>query len=112
MATQLWGDWKVEKGKINYLLQEIGQVDGVFIRNGSEYAPEEAVSHLKMKLDNAMSSWFAPNQEDWTAEMFIEKLASESSFSGKPYQIKLHNGQTFLSKDWLAKKLTQYSNSQ
>lgn len=38
-----------------------------------------------MKLKWVMNSWFAPDREEWTAEMFIEKLAPRSSLSGMPY---------------------------
>jgi len=83
-------------------------VDGVFVRNGSEHQPNDAVAHLKMKMENAMNSWFAPNKENWTAEMFIKKLASKSSLSGKPYLIKYRNGKTVLSSKWLTEKLNSY----
>ncbi|MBU2515816.1 DUF5329 domain-containing protein [bacterium] len=101
----VWGNWKVEKTRIDYLLQEIGKLEGVFVRNGTEHSPAEAVTHLKMKMERAMDSWFAPNKEEWTAEMFINRLASESSLSGKPYQIKYRDGRTVNSRDWLYKKL-------
>ncbi len=107
----VWGDWKKEEVRINYLLKEISRVEGVFVRNGTEYPPEEAVTHLKMKMERAMDSWFAPDREEWTAEMFIDKLASESSLSGKPYQIKTNDGQVFNSRDWLYDKLNKYQNS-
>lgn len=104
----LFGDWPEEEKKIQYLIREVGSLDGMFIRNGDEHPPEKAVSHLKMKLDNAMNSWFAPKKDEWTAKMFIEKVASESSFSGDPYQIKLKNGTLISAKEWLYKALNQY----
>jgi len=103
----LFAGWEQEQVKINYLLSEINQVNGVFVRNGTEYPPDKAVAHLRMKLDNALDSWFSPSQDKWTVEMFINKIASKSSLSGKAYQIKLKNGQTTNAADWLYDKLEQ-----
>jgi len=111
-ASPLWADWNAEEEKINFLLTEIGQVDGMFIRNGSEYAPEEAVAHLKMKMENAMNSWFAPEKDEWTAEMFINKIASKSSFSGKLYQIRFKSGQIVNTGEWLHERLKDFKASQ
>ncbi len=108
LTVPLKADWKTEKAKIEYLLQEISMVEGVFVRNETEHAPQEAVEHLRMKIKRAMESWFAPKKEKWTAEMFIDKLASKSSLSGKPYQIKLNDGRVINSRDWLNRKLKQF----
>jgi hypothetical protein len=43
-----------------------------------------------------------------TAELFIERLASKSSFSGKPYKIECPGGDTVLSGDWLTARLQEY----
>lgn len=45
-------------------------------------ACEEAVSHLRLKLGNTR------NRID-TAEQFIDKVASSSSITGKPYIVKI-----------------------
>lgn len=104
-ASPAWADWSKEKVRINYLIYEIEQLDGVFIRNGKEYCPEQASAHIRMKLKNAMISWFAPEKDRWTAELFIEKIASKSSISGQPYQIKFQTGQTVDAGDWLRERL-------
>lgn len=104
-------DWKQEEQKINFLLDQIARVDGVFVRNGTEHTPKQAVEHLRMKMDRAMNSWFAPKKETWTAELFIQKLASQSSITGKPYQIKFHNGRSVNSGVWLLKKLRDFPRS-
>jgi Family of unknown function (DUF5329) len=105
VAFPLKGEWSLEQQRIELLLVEISKVEGVFIRNGTEHPPLQAVDHLRTKLQRAMSSWFAPDKEDWTAEMFIDKLASKSSLSGKPYQIRFNSGITVNTHDWLLKKL-------
>ena len=103
-----FAEWKMEKTKIDFLLHSIAEIDGVFIRNDSEHTAKEAVSHLRMKLERGMNSWFAPDKEEWTAEMFIDKLASKSSLSGKPYKIKFSDGRMVLSKEWLYEKLKSF----
>jgi hypothetical protein len=103
-------DWNVEKSRIKFLINEVKQVQGSFIRNGREYLPAEAAAHLKMKLERAMGSWFAPDKDQWTAELFIEKIASKSSISGKPYQIKFNNGYTINAGDWLRERLNDFGN--
>lgn len=107
-TSSLWADWNEEELKINFLLEQVGQVDGYFIRNGTDHSPESAVAHLKMKMEKAMSSWFAPDKDKWTAEMFIDKIASKSSFSGKPYQIRFKSGQIVNTGEWLNERLKEF----
>lgn len=97
-----------EQSKIDYLLKQIEKSEAIFIRNGKEHPSEAAVKHLKMKLDSAKNSWFAPDESKWTAIMFIEKIASKSSMSGKPYLIKVKDKKV-KAKDWLMNKLKQYN---
>ncbi len=108
LALPVVGDWDEERGKIAYLLEQIGQVEGAFIRNGTAHQPKEAVAHLEMKLNRALNSWFAPDKEEWTAGMFIEKLASKSSVSGKPYQIQFADGRRVNAREWLSRKLKAF----
>ena len=42
-----------------------------------------------------------------TAEEFIERAATESSFSGKPYEVRCNGGATMTSNQWLRKELTR-----
>jgi hypothetical protein len=109
-AAPALADWNVEKARIDYLIHEVEQVQGSFIRNGREYLPAEAAAHLQMKLEQAMGSWFAPDKDQWTAELFIEKIASKSSISGKPYQIKFNDGLIIEAGDWLRERLNDFGN--
>ncbi len=111
-ATPLWADWNEEQAKIDFLLDEIDTVEGVFIRNNTEYPPGKAVEHLKMKMEKAMQSWFAPDKDKWTAETFIEKIASKSSMSGKPYKIRFKTGETVNAGEWLHKRLENFNKKQ
>lgn len=107
-AVPLRADWPVEEEKIDFLLDQIGQVDGYFVRNGNDHSPESAVSHMRMKMDKAMNSWFAPDKDKWTAEMFIDKVASKSSMSGKPYKIRFKSGKIVNTGPWLRERLKEF----
>jgi len=109
LSAHLFADWPQEGKKINFLLSEISRLDAVFVRNDSDHTPEEAVSHLRMKLERARKSWFAPAREKWTVEMFIDRIASKSSLSGKPYLIRFKDGKTVLAREWLVERLNEWS---
>lgn len=80
---------------ISSMLEGLAQKkDLIFVRNGDEHTCDEAVSHLRLKLGNTR------NRID-TAEQFIDKVASSSSITGKPYIVKMpgksdENAQPFL----------------
>lgn len=72
-----------EEARINAMLEGLAQKkDLIFVRNGDEHTCDEAVSHLRLKLGNTR------NRID-TAEQFIDKVASSSSITGKPYIVKM-----------------------
>jgi hypothetical protein len=89
-----------EEQKIEALILAVEKLDGTFIRNGEEHSSGEAAAHLRLKVSNAKKSIFSFGKE-WTAEEFIDKLATKSSLSGIAYEIKLKNGKRYLSADWL-----------
>ena len=76
-----------EQLRIDALLAAIDRESTlIFIRNGSEHTVQEAVSHLKLKLRRA-------GNRISTAEEFIDHLATDSSFSKKPYQVRRPGGE-------------------
>ena len=87
-----------EQAKIDWLLEEVRNSKAVFIRNGKEYDATKAVSHLKGKL------LFAGSRVQ-TAKQFIVGLASNSSESGKPYEIRLSDGKQLKLGEWLLDRL-------
>src|SRR5690349_1075393 len=67
-----------ETQKIEQLITAVRELkDASFVRNGKEYTAAEAADHLQSKWDKA-------KDQITTAAMFIEKIASKSSASGKP----------------------------
>jgi hypothetical protein len=84
-----------EAQKIEALIQAVANLEGaVFIRNATEHAPKAAADHLRLKWRNA-------GRRVKTAPDFIRYCASESSMSGKPYEIRLKDGRTVQARDWL-----------
>ncbi|WP_109022116.1 DUF5329 family protein [Leptospira kobayashii] len=100
-----------EEQKIESLILSVQKLDGVFIRNGEEHGAKEAAEHLRYKLNSAKKSIFAPDPKDWTAKLFIEKVASKSFLSGEVYKIKLKDGKTVTSQSWLEVELKKINDS-
>jgi hypothetical protein len=92
-----------ETQKIESLITSVETLKGaVFIRNGSEYSGAQAAHHLRMKWDSAGS-------KVKTADDFITYCASESSFSGKKYQIRFADGTTVNSEEYFRAQLKKIS---
>jgi hypothetical protein len=67
--------------EIDYLLGTVASSDCLFIRNGKEYAGADAQKHLQMKRERGRKYYDSSDE-------FIERIASKSSWSGKPYRIR------------------------
>ena len=71
-----------EKEKIESLIKHIeGLKDATFVRNDSDYDAKTAARFLRGK-------WRAQEKNIKTATDFVDKAASVSSTSGKPYVIR------------------------
>jgi len=86
LANGAQGMPAAEEAKAQALLARVQTAQGaVFIRNGTEYGSANAAEFLRRKC-----------VKDWgkmaNAREFINTCASQSSTSGKPYQIKLAGG--------------------
>jgi len=91
-----------EDARIEYLLAVVASLqDAQFIRNGTAYDSAAAVKHMRAKLQFA-------GLHVKTAEDFIRYCASESSVSGKPYEIRFPDGRVVLSADFLRQKLAEF----
>ncbi len=92
---------EVANREIEVVLSAISHSNAQFIRNGTAYAAPEAIAHLRMKLNYA-------GERVKTAEDFIDGIASKSSLSGQPYQIKNSNGLSEPSGPWMHRILDAY----
>ena len=89
--------------EINYLLDfvEISGCD--FYRNGSWNDSVQAQGHLRNKYDYLSSQNRIEKAED-----FIQKAASKSSLSGRPYEVRCGVCTTLTSNEWLHAVLARY----
>jgi hypothetical protein len=91
-----------EKQKIEALIHQVNDLkDASFIRNGSTYNSGHAATFLRRK-------WQANQSEVRTARDFVDKVASISGTSGKPYLIRFKDGKEIHSRDFLLAKLKSF----
>ena len=83
--------------EIQALIQAVAESECEFNRNGSRHSAEAAAEHLELKYSRGKR--YADS-----AEAFIERLASKSSWSGKPYQM-ICDGEIQPAGDWLTMRL-------
>ena len=87
-----------EEQKVNRLITYVRTLEGAtFIRNSSEYKPEQAAGHLQSK-------WQKHSDRVKTAEGFITELATRSS-SGTPYTIRFKDGTVLTTREVLQQEL-------
>ncbi len=70
----------VENHEIDYLLSYLAESGCIFVRNGDEHGAKEARDHLEMKYNRV-------KKRIKTADNFIDRIASKSSMSRKPYEV-------------------------
>jgi hypothetical protein len=88
-----------EMRKIALLLEHVKNMEGAtFVRNGSDHSPKDAAEHLESKLA-------AANRENMTAPGFIDIIASKSLVTDEVYTIRLKDGSTVPTGEYLRKEL-------
>lgn len=96
-VTAASGVAHASEAEIERLLQFVGTSGCSFERNGSMHAPAEAEAHLRRKLA-------ATSGRITDANTFIDRVASKSSWTGRPYHVDCAN-QELLARDWLYAEL-------
>jgi hypothetical protein len=94
------------KAEIDHLFSYLEKSGCQFSRNGSWYAPSDAVNHLQRKYQYLLDKNLVSSSED-----FIARAASESSMSGKPYLVKCGNAAPMESAMWFRRELIVYRQS-
>ena len=89
--------------EIRALIQEVADSGCEFNRNGSLHSAEAAAEHLELKYSRG-------KRYANSAEAFIDRLASKSSWSGKPYQM-ICDGEVHPAGDWLTSTLATIRSS-
>jgi hypothetical protein len=87
--------------EIEYLLTAIGSSQCIFTRNGKDHTSDSAEAHLRMKYGKA-------RRHIADADEFIDRLASESSWTGVAYSIDCQGSEKLTSREWLTKRLNTY----
>lgn len=88
------------EAEIQYLLAFVADSHCDFIRNGTSHDSAEAADHLRLKYRRG-------SKYAGSAEQFIDRLASESSWTGKPYTVNC-GGHIEHAGDWLRRALADY----
>ena len=88
------------RAEVDALLSHLQASGCEFNRNGSWYAGADAKTHLLKKLDYLEGKDLVK-----TAEQFIERGASGSSMSGKPYLVRCAGKAPVESAKWLTAEL-------
>ena len=91
------------QAEVDHLLATMGQSGCSFFRNGHWYGAEAAQSHLRSKYDYLVSAG-----QVTTADQFIDKAATQSSFSGQAYRVRCSDGKELPSRDWLREQLKTF----
>lgn len=86
--------------EIEQLFSALQQSNCQFQRNGSWYDAAKAADHLRQKYDYLRKRDLAP-----TTELFIERAGTQSSASGKPYQVRCGNAAPVPSQQWFGQQL-------
>ncbi|MEE4661548.1 MAG: DUF5329 domain-containing protein [Halieaceae bacterium] len=87
-------------GEVDYLLQYVADSGCTFIRNGNEYDAPRAAAHLTLKYQRG-------KQHVESAEQFINRLASASSWTQTPYRVRCGRDEE-TSQVWLQRALSDY----
>lgn len=86
--------------EVDQLITALGQSGCQFQRNGTWYPAAEAQSHLRRKYD-----YLRKRDMVASAEQFIERAGTQSSMSGKAYQVRCPGKPVVTSAVWLNAKL-------
>lgn len=101
-CAAVYADDATMDAEIDFLLKSVAESDCVFIRNGKEHGGAAARDHLQMKRERGRKYYD-------TTEQFIERIASKSSWSGKPYRIRRGDSEEDASA-WFTRTLESFRN--
>jgi hypothetical protein len=88
--------------EIRALIDELGSSDCSFERNGRWHDAAEAQAHVRRKY-----AWLQRRGLVKSAEQFIERAASRSSVSGRPYHVRCPGQPTVESGAWFRTRLAR-----
>jgi hypothetical protein len=86
--------------EIGYLIQRVADSGCIYVRNGTEHDAADAADHLRLKYKRG-------NRYADTAENFIDRLATKSSWTGEPYILRCGD-ESEPAGAWLHRELATY----
>jgi len=89
------------QAEIDHLIRYITESPCLFIRNGTEHAAGDALTHIMKKYE-----YF--REEIDSAEVFIDRCASKSILSGKPYRVRCPGREPVETRTWLLEELQRF----
>jgi len=89
--------------EVNFLLGYIEGSGCTFYRNGTWHDSRTAQAHLRDKYH-----YLAARNLITTTEDFIDRAATGSSLSGRPYEVRCNDGAVVTSSQWLRDELARY----
>jgi Family of unknown function (DUF5329) len=89
--------------EVNFLLEFVEKSGCDFYRNGTWHDSKAAQAHLRDKYKYLVAGNLVN-----TTEQFIERAATQSSLSGKAYEIRCNGGATLTSSQWLRDELARF----
>ncbi|MCA8941661.1 MAG: DUF5329 family protein [Planctomycetes bacterium] len=91
---------RVTSTQIESMLERLAESRLTFVRNGEEFSGERAAAHLRAKLAVA-------NPPVRTANEFLERIATRSASTGRPYTVKIGSDTSTPLARWLRWSSTQ-----
>jgi hypothetical protein len=89
--------------EVDFLLGHIEGSGCQFYRNGTWHDSKAAQAHLRDKYRYLATRGLINSTEE-----FIEKVATQSSFSGEPYRVRCQDGATVTTNQWLRVELARF----
>ena len=96
-------DTTIMEKEIQHLFDYIQSSECKFNRNGKWHTAEEAWKHIHTKY-----TYLAKKGRIDSTEQFIERAASKSSMSGKPYMISCAKSDPITSAAWFTNELMNF----
>lgn len=97
-TSATWAGEPTAAGEIEYLINAVSESGCTFVRNGKDHTAAKAADHLQMKATKGKRYYV-------TTEEFIERIASKSSWSGKPYLIQCDGKPAETAGSWFTRAL-------
>lgn len=91
--------------EIQHLFDHLKNSQCEFNRNGKWYNTEDAIKHINKKYQYLIKKGLVNS-----TEQFIDRAASKSSMSGKPYLVKCDASEPIKSSIWFTNELTRFRN--